>query len=99
MKILYKLLSYLNGVVLGIAALIAAPMLIVMFLNVVVFRYLRDKPMDKEEFKNYCWTMYVLNCTERSEEGEGLITFLEYREKNEDFLKAKYERIFKNEFQ
>tara|TARA_R110000796_G_scaffold60825_1_gene140791 strand:+ start:175 stop:474 length:300 start_codon:yes stop_codon:yes gene_type:complete len=99
MKILYGLLIYLNSIILGVAVLIASPMLIVIFLNVVALRYLKDKPMNKEEFKNYCWTMYVLNCTERSEEGEGLITFLEYREKNEDFLKDKYERILKNEFQ
>jgi hypothetical protein len=34
----------------------------------------------------------VANCTERSDEGEGLITFLEYSESNKDFLKYKYTR-------
>tara|TARA_R110000772_G_scaffold88800_1_gene184266 strand:- start:469 stop:591 length:123 start_codon:yes stop_codon:yes gene_type:complete len=40
----------------------------------------------------------VVNCTERSDEGEGLITFSEYMEKNKEFLKEKYERALRNEF-
>ena len=51
-----------------------------------------DKNLKLEEFKKYCWDMYVANCTERSDEGEGLITFLEYSESNKDFLKYKFTR-------
>jgi hypothetical protein len=98
MKRLFTLLIYLNSLVLGLAVLIASPMLLVIFCNVVCIKYLKDKPRNKEHFKNYCWTLYVINCTERSDEGEGLITFVAYMAKNEEFLKEKYERALRNEF-
>jgi len=93
MKILFNILIYLNGVIMGAAVLLASPMFIIIFFNVVCINYLKDKPFNTERFKNYCWTMYVVNCGERSDEGEGLIPFLNYMEKNEEFLKAKYKKI------
>ena len=97
MNILFIILAYLNWCVLGLTILIASPMLVIIFCNIVCIRYLRDKPTGKEHFKNYCWTMYVVNCDERANEGEGLITFLDYMGKNEEFLKDRYKRILKNE--
>tara|TARA_R110000772_G_scaffold3476_1_gene12344 strand:- start:159 stop:455 length:297 start_codon:yes stop_codon:yes gene_type:complete len=96
MKILFNLLIYLNGIIMGVAVLLASPMFIIIFINVVCIKYLKDKPTNTERFKSYCWTMYVVNCNERSDEGECLITFLEYMERNEDFLKTKYANILEN---
>ena len=98
MKILFNLLIYLNGIIMGVAILVASPMLIIMFFNVICIKYLQSKPSREEHFKDYCWTIYVINCTERSDEGEGLITFIKYMERNEDFLKTKYAKILKNEY-
>ena len=92
MKILFSILGYINIAVAGVVSLIASPLITVIFLNIVIYKYLLSKPDDEEEFKQYCWDMYVANCTERSDEGEGLITFLEYSESNKDFLKYKFTR-------
>lgn len=98
MNILFKLIMYLNIIILGLAALVASPMLIIMFFNVICIKYLQSKPSREEHFKDYCWTLYVINCTERSDEGEGLITFTEYMENNKEYLQEKYRKILKGNF-
>ena len=98
MNILFAILTGISWAVLGVTLLISSPLLIIIFCNVLCLKYLRNKPTSKEQFKRYCWTLYVVNCTERSDEGEGLITFVAYMAKNEEFLKEKYERALRNEF-
>jgi len=91
MRIVATCLVHINILFITLVCLIVSPALLLMGCSVIAIRYLQTKThTDEEKFKEYCWNLYVYNASERSDEGEELITFHTFMEKYKDFLKNKY---------